>query len=207
MNYERIKRFFDIMFALLAIIIFSPSMIIIAILIKIKSPEGEILFRQKRIGINGKIFEVYKFRTMIPNAEEKLQELLKSDEKIREEYLKYRKLKQDHRIIPFIGAFLRKTGLDELPQFFNVLLGDMSIVGPRPYIVEEFNEVSQEDQKILTKVKPGITGFWQTLPYRHDTTFEERVEIDKHYIQSKDFFVDCKIILRTVGVMVGAKGL
>ena len=207
MYYKVVKRLFDILFSLVAIIIFSPTLIIIAILIKIKSPEGEVLFKQKRIGLNGKIFEVYKFRTMIPNAEQKLQELLKNNKEIREEYLKYRKLKHDHRIIPTIGIFLRKTGLDELPQFFNVLIGDMSIVGPRPYIVEEFNEVSQEDKIILTKVKPGITGFWQTLPHRHDTTFEERVKIDKQYIQSKDFYVDCKIILKTISVMIGAKGL
>ncbi len=203
-----ITRLFDIVFSLCAILIFSPLLIIIALMIKLKSPEGAVLFTQKRLGLNGKIFEVYKFRTMVPDAEKKLEELLESDAEIKESYFKFRKLKNDPRIIPSIGNFLRKTSLDELPQFFNVLFGEMSIVGPRPYIPNEFVTNNQKNNRqIILSVKPGVTGYWQTIPERHDETFDFRVEKDVEYIQKRSFLLDMKIILQTVGVMAGRKGL
>jgi len=204
--YPIMKRTFDIGFSVFAILISSPIMVIIAILIKIKSPEGDIFFKQKRLGLNGKVFDVYKFRTMIPNAEEKLMDLLEKDEKIKKEYLKYRKLKNDIRIIKGIGSFLRKTSLDELPQFFNILNGTMSVVGPRPYMRAEFSQYSQSIVNKITSVKPGITGYWQVIPSRHDTTFDDRVKIDLEYIDKQNFLLDLKIIFQTVFVMVLGRG-
>jgi len=199
---------FDIFFSLFALLLFSPLFLIIAIAIKIKSPNGSIFFKQERLGLDGKEFEVYKFRTMILNAEKKLEELLKNNPEIKEEYFKYRKLKYDPRIIPSIGIFLRKSSLDELPQFFNVLKGDMSIVGPRPYIKNEFVTPLQKSKlPIVLSVKPGITGYWQTIPHRHDSSFDFRVEKDIEYIQKKNFRLDLKIIFNTIGTMVLKKGM
>jgi len=199
-------RIFDILFSLFALIVFSPIIVIISIIIKFKSPEGNILFTQKRLGLNGKEFDVYKFRTMVPNAEEKLEELLERDEAVKKEYLTYRKLKNDVRIIKGIGDFLRKSSLDELPQFFNVLLGTMSVVGPRPYMKAEFFEHSSAIVEKITSVKPGITGYWQVIPSRHDTTFNERVKNDLEYIEQKSLWLDLKIIFKTVWVMLLRRG-
>lgn len=200
-------RLFDISFSLIAIIIFSPIMLLLALLIKVNSPKGSILFTQKRLGLDGKLFNVYKFRTMVPNAEDRLKTMLEKDAALKEEYMTFRKLKNDPRIIPRIGNFLRKSSLDELPQFFNVLFGQMSIVGPRPYIEDEFDIYSTRLQlKIVTAVKPGITGYWQVIPTRHDTTFESRVETDIEYIENKTFVLDLEIIAKTVGVMALRRG-
>lgn len=200
-------RIFDFHFAIIAIVITSPIMLVIMFLIKLNSFKGKIFFKQKRLGLNGELFEVYKFRTMVPDAEKKLEELLASDSKIKEEYLTYRKLKNDPRIIPNIGNFLRKTSLDELPQFFNVFLGQMTIVGPRPYIENEFDSFpTRAELKGITSVKPGITGYWQVIPERHDTTFESRVETDMEYIKKRNFKLDLKIIAQTFGVMALKKG-
>lgn len=197
---------FDILFAIFAILLFSPIMLIIALLIKINSPKGAILFTQKRLGLDGKLFNVYKFRTMVVDAEKKLEKMLEEESDVREEYLTFRKLKNDPRIIPHIGNFLRKSSLDELPQFFNVLFGQMSIVGPRPYIENEFDAYPKFYLNIITSVKPGITGYWQVIPERHDTTFENRVNTDIEYIEKKTFGLDLEIIFKTVQVMVLRKG-
>jgi undecaprenyl-phosphate galactose phosphotransferase len=200
-------RSFDLVFSIFAIALFSPIFLIIFILLKVKLGNTSILFTQKRLGLNGKEFYVYKFRTMVINAEEILQNMLENDEQIRKEYLTFRKLKSDPRIIPNIGNFLRKSSLDELPQFFNVLFGNMSIVGPRPYIRAEFTDYTTDKElKEVTTVKPGITGYWQVIPERHETTFESRVETDMEYIKKKTFLLDMKIILKTVGVMSDRKG-
>lgn len=200
-----IKRVFDFFFSFFAILALSPVMLIIAFLIKIKSPEGSVFFTQRRLGQNDVFFRVFKFRTMVPNAEKVLKDMLEKDEKIREEYLTYRKLQNDPRIIPIIGHFLRKTSLDELPQFFNVLFGDMSIVGPRPYIDEEFYNHDGKYKKVILSMKPGITGYWQ-VGNRHNDTFEKRVRKDLRYMLKQSFILDIKIILRTIKVMVLRKG-
>jgi len=209
-NVNRSKisyRLFDFSFSLLAILLSMPIMLIVSLLIKINSPKGTILFKQKRLGLDGKLFNVYKFRTMVVDAEHKLEEMLEKDNNLRREYLKFRKLKYDPRIIPHIGNFLRKSSLDELPQFFNVLLGQMSVVGPRPYIENEFDIYPTKLQlKIVTAVKPGITGYWQVIPERHDTTFESRVKTDIEYIEKKTFKLDLEIIAKTVNVMILRKG-
>jgi undecaprenyl-phosphate galactose phosphotransferase len=200
-----IKRIFDVGFSLFAIFISSPVMLGIAILIKLKSPEGGVFFTQKRLGFRGGSFRVFKFRTMVPNAEAILEDMLEKDEEIRNEYIKYRKLKNDPRIIPVIGNFLRKSSLDELPQFFNVLLGDMSVVGPRPYIKEEFYKHTQTHIDIITSVKPGVTGYWQVTD-RNAATFNGRVDSDIEYVKNQNLTLDIKIIFQTVKVMVFRKG-
>ncbi len=199
------KRIFDILFSIVALVLLSPIMIFIVIAIKIKSPNAPVIFTQQRLGLNGRFFRVYKFRTMVPNAEYILEELLDKNPDIKEEYLKYRKLKFDPRVIPTIGNFLRKYSLDELPQFFNVFLGEMSVVGPRPYIPNEFYRHSKKYVDVITSVKPGITGFWQ-VQERNNATFDKRVEMDIEYIQNQSFWLDLKIILQTVVVMVFKKG-
>ena len=199
-------RIFDILFSSFAIVLFSLPMLIIALLIKLYSPKGAILFKQKRLGLNGKEFEVFKFRTMIPNAEEKLNELLESDEEIKKEYLTYRKLKNDIRIIPKIGSFLRKTSLDELPQFFNVLFGTMSVVGPRPIIKSELEMYGRYSQKFLS-VKPGVTGLWQVSSNRNNMSYDDRVALDMEYIDNKSFRQDMKIVFKTIKVMAFREGI
>lgn len=201
-----LKRTFDILFTLSFIFVLIPLMVIIALWIKIKSPNGNIFFTQQRLGLNGRFFRVYKFRTMIPNAENILEEWLEDDPKIKEEYLTYRKLKEDPRIIQGVGHFLRKTSLDELPQFFNVLLGDMSIVGPRPYIYKEFEQYTQTHIDIISSVKPGVTGLWQVTE-RNETTFDSRVDKDIEYITSQSFWMDIKIIFKTLKVMILKEGV
>jgi len=200
------KRIFDMVFSLFALIFLSPVFLIIAIFIKLKSPNGNILFIQRRLGKDNHLFKVYKFRTMSPDAEKTLEAWLMEDEKLKEEYFTYRKLKEDPRIIKGIGIFLRKTSLDELPQFLNVLKGEMSIVGPRPYIFKEFDEYEPKKHiDIISSVKPGVTGLWQVTE-RNNTTFKSRVEKDIEYINSQNFCLDAKIILKTIKVMVFREG-
>jgi len=208
-NFYRLpwwKRPSDFIFSLLVIIVTLPIFFIIVLLIKL-TDKGPILFKQIRPGLNGKPFTVYKFRTMYLNNEEILQEYLEKNPKAREEWEKYRKLKTyDPRVTP-IGKILRKFSLDELPQFFNVLKGDMSVVGPRPYIEKEFDEyqIPQEIRKKILSVKPGITGLWQ-VKKRNEATFEERIKMDLEYIENPSFLLDLKIILKTIWVMFTGKG-
>jgi lipopolysaccharide/colanic/teichoic acid biosynthesis glycosyltransferase len=203
-TYTFFKRSFDIVFSLFAIFLFSPIFIIIAILIKLNSPKGKIIFGHKRIGKDGKLFKVYKFRTMVPNAENILQELLKNNPAKKEEYEKDFKLKDDPRIIPIIGNFLRKSSLDELPQFFNSLIGDMSIVGPRPIIQAEIEKYGKYANKLFS-VKPGVTGLWQ-VSGRNDISYNERVNLDMNYIDKRNLFEDIRIVFETVRVMLFRKG-
>ncbi len=164
---------------------------------------GPIFFSQERIGKNGQIFKMYKFRTMVKNADQKLDELLEKDENARNEYRKYKKLKDDPRVTRF-GKFLRKTSLDEFPQFFNVLKGDMTLVGPRPYLPREKEDMGEYYSYII-KQKPGVTGYWQ-IAGRNDITFEDRVDIDFRYQYKKSLTNDIKILLITVLITVKRKG-
>ena len=179
-----LKRVFDIIFSLVIIIVFSIPYLIIAALIKITS-KGPVFFKQERITENGKKFIMYKFRTMVPDAEEGTGPVWTK--------------KNDARITP-LGNLLRKTSLDEMPQFFNVLRGDMSVVGPRPerpYFVERFkSEVPKYDYR--HKVKCGITGWSQVNKLRGNVSIEERTKADIYYIENWSFFLDIKIILRTI---------
>jgi len=200
------KRLFDIGFSVFAIVVTLPITIPIAIIIKL-TDGGKIIFIQKRPGLNGKEFNLYKFKTMYENNDKILKEFLEEKPQAKEEWQKYRKLKTyDPRVTP-IGRFLRKTSLDELPQFINVLKGDMSVVGPRPYIMSEFEEhnISKEVVSKLLSVKPGVTGLWQ-VSSRNEATFEERIKQDEEYIENKSFLMDLKIILQTIKVMATRKG-
>ena len=189
-----------------AIAVTLPIMIPIAISIKL-TDKGSIFFVQERPGLGGRMFRLLKFRTMYPNNEEILAEYLENNPEAKEEWEKYRKLKTyDPRVTP-IGRFLRKYSLDELPQFFNVLKGDMSVVGPRPYILKEFDDyrIPREIKKKLLSVKPGITGLWQ-VEGRNEKTFEERIKLDLKYIDNLSLWNDLKIVLKTVWIMFRGKG-
>ncbi len=196
------KRIFDIIISLTSIILLSPIMLTIAILIKLTS-KGRIFYIQERPGRFGKIIKIYKFRTMYENADEILDEILRKDKKLKEEFQKFKKLKNDPRITP-IGKFLRKFSLDELPQLFNVLKGDMSIVGPRPYQVNEINEMG-EYRDVILSVKPGLTGLWQ-ISGRSDLDFSSKLKIETWYVLNWNLWLDVFIIIRTIPIVLIGKG-
>ncbi|SFV54684.1 Undecaprenyl-phosphate galactosephosphotransferase [hydrothermal vent metagenome] len=198
------KRLFDILFSATALLLLSPLFLIIAILIKVKSPDGPVFFGHRRIGKDGKFFRVYKFRTMVPDAETRLKKLLDANPSIRKEYEKDFKLKNDPRIIPGIGNFMRKSSIDELPQFFNSLIGNMSVVGPRPIVEDEIPKYGKYAIKLYS-VKPGVTGLWQ-VSGRNDINYDERVALDMEYIDNQSLWLDIKIIFQTVLVMIFRKG-
>jgi undecaprenyl-phosphate galactose phosphotransferase len=198
-----IKRTFDILFSLLVILILLPVYILIAILVKISS-KGPIFYKHKRIGKDGKCIEIYKFRTMYENADEMLKKILENDENLKKEWETYYKLKNDPRITP-IGKILRKFSLDELPQFFNVLKGDLSVVGPRPVVKDELEKYYGEFKKFYLAVKPGITGLWQ-VSGRNNTTYEDRVKLDTIYVINWSLWLDIIIILKTLKVIIKKEG-
>lgn len=196
--YLLTKRLIDIIGASFGIILLSLLFIVIGMLIKMEDPKGTIFFSQKRVGLNGKEFKMYKFRSMVWNAEEKLAELLKFNEVSGAMF----KMKDDPRITK-VGKFIRKTSIDELPQLFNVLKGDMSLVGPRPPLPREVAEYTAYDKQRLL-VTPGCTGLWQ-VSGRNSVGFNEMVELDLQYIHKRSFLFDIKIILKTVLVLFGSK--
>ena len=196
--YSHIKNAFDFSASLLTIFLAFPIFIIIAILIKLGS-RGPIFFVHKRIGQNKKKFNCLKFRTMHPEAEDLLKNLLSKNNDLKKEYQKDHKIKNDPRITP-IGKFLRKTSLDEIPKFINVIKGDMSIVGPRPIVKEEVSKYGTSFHKVFS-VRPGITGLWQ-VSGRNNLSYEKRVQIDKIYAQNRNFLMDLRIIFRTLGVIL-----
>lgn len=189
--YDFVKRFADIICSAIAIILLSPFFIIITIAIKATS-KGPVIFVHKRVGKNGKEIGIYKFRSMVMNAE-KLIENFTPEQK--EEFQKNFKLENDPRITK-IGKFLRKTSLDELPQFFNVLKGDLSIVGPRPVMKIE-TEIYGNYKAMLLSVKPGLTGFWAANG-RSDTSYKRRRAMEIYYVKNRSFLLDIKIIFKTV---------
>lgn len=195
--YLAIKRLIDIIGSLIGIILLSPIYIIIAILIKFDSP-GKVVFGHTRKGKGGKDIKVYKFRTMYSNANE-IFESFTSEQK--EEYYKNFKLDNDPRVTK-LGGFLRKTSLDELPQLFNILKGDMTIIGPRPIVEKEISKYGDKAEKLFSVV-PGLAGYWQANG-RSDTTYEERVEMDMYYIDNMSFYLDVKILFQTaISVLKG----
>lgn len=194
----RLKHIFDRLFACVAILAFSVPMLLIALLIKIMSP-GPILFAHDRVGFRGKTFRCLKFRTMTVDADERLKALLASDPEAATEFAETRKLRNDPRIIPGIGQLLRKLSLDELPQFFNVLTGDMSVVGPRPVTQEEIKDHYGFDHA-YHEARPGITGLWQ-VSGRNDLGYETRVALDQTYVRHWSFSKDLELILRTAAVI------
>jgi exopolysaccharide production protein ExoY len=195
------KRIFDIVFSIGAILLFLPAGLIIGLLIFIFSP-GHIFYTQIRLGRGGKPFKCYKFRTMYLDADQRLKEILQTNPSLRVEWEKNQKLKIDPRIFPF-GRFLRKTSLDELPQFWNVFKGDLSIVGPRPYMIKQRKELGPLAYKILS-VRPGITGLWQTSG-RNNTTFQERISLDAQYVDKGTLGYDFRLILKTIPEILFSK--
>lgn len=197
------KRVFDLVVSIAAIIVSLPLFMIITFLIKVDS-RGTIFFVQDRFGRGGKKFKMLKFRTMYTDADEKLKEYLGQDPRLQEEWDQYKKLKSLDPRITRIGKFLRRFSLDEAPQIFNVLIGEMSIVGPRPYLVREKEEI-EKSAAIIFRVKSGLTGLWQ-IRGRSDLSFETRLKLDEFYVRNWSLFLDIIIILKTFGVVVKGKG-
>lgn len=199
--YAFFKRLFDIVVSFVATIIISPLLIILWLLVKLTS-KGPGIYTSIRVGKNGKKFKFYKFRSMVVNAEEMKKDLMNQNEMKDGVYFK---MKDDPRITK-IGKFLRKTSLDELPQLFNILKGDISIVGCRPCLVEEYEKMS-EYQKQRFLVPAGLTGEWQVRARSTSSSFEEVVKYDLDYIQNKrGFWYDIKLIFLTIGVILSGKG-
>lgn len=192
------KRLFDIIFSSLVLIFFSPIYLILALLIALSS-QGPIFYVQKRVGKNHKTFNCLKFRTMINNADEVLESIMAQSPQLREEFENTFKLKEDPRITR-IGKFLRLTSLDEFPQFWNVLKGDMSVVGPRPLVPQELYKYGDRIDRVLT-IRPGITGLWQ-VSGRNDIPYPQRVNIDVYYVNYYNWWLDFWIIFKTIGVII-----
>lgn len=189
------KRTFDVAASLAAIIVLSPVFLLVALLIKLTS-RGPVLFVQERNGYKGRIFKMYKFRSMVTNAEQLLKDLESKNEVGGHMF----KIKDDPRVTR-IGKFIRKTSIDELPQLFNVLKGDMSIVGPRPPVPREVVKYDAW-HKLRLSVKPGLTGLWQ-VSGRNNVGFDEMVRLDLKYIRERSFWYDFKLILKTIPVLIG----
>lgn len=201
---KAVKRVIDIIAGLVGTILLIPITIGVYIARKIlKEDDGPIFYDQLRIGKNGKIFKMYKYRSMVIGADDKLKEYLAENEEAREEYSKYKKLKKDPRITK-LGNFLRKTSLDEFPQFINVLKGDMSLVGPRPYLQREKDDMG-EYYKYIIQCKPGITGYWQTTG-RSGVTFDDRLKMDYEYYQNRNLKIDLKLLGKTILNVVKKEG-
>lgn len=198
--YDFWKRIFDIVGSILGLIILFIPFLIVALIIVIDSPGASPIYIQKRIGKCGREFKFYKFRSMVSNADVMLDGLLEKNEMIGPAF----KIKDDPRITRF-GRFIRKTSIDELPQLWNVLKGDMSLVGPRPPLPREF-ELYTEYQNRRLSVIPGITCFWQVQPSRNSLSFEEWLELDLKYIKERSFKTDIIILFKTVGAVLGAEG-
>jgi Undecaprenyl-phosphate galactose phosphotransferase WbaP len=197
-----LKALIDYIGAFVGLVLLSPYFLFIAIIMKLTDP-GPIFYRRRVVGVGGKEFDAFKFRTMVVNSKEVLEELLARDPKAREEYNKYYKLKDDPRITK-IGAFLRKTSVDELPQLVNVLRGEMSIVGPRMITMEEVEKYGKWGLNLHT-VKPGITGLWQVTG-RSELTYEERVRLDMNYIRNYSIWIDLQIVIQTIPAVLMSKG-
>lgn len=198
--YETIKRFFDFVLSLTALILFSPFYLLLAILIKCEDPHAPVVFKHKRVGHYGKPISIYKFRTMVADAESWLEHF---DPAQKKEFEENYKLKDDPRITR-IGRILRKTSLDELPQLWNIVKGDLSIVGPRPVVQNELEKYGMWSTKFLS-TKPGLTGYWQASG-RSDVTYDQRMEMELYYIDHKSLWLDIKILLKTVWVVIVQKG-
>ena len=200
-KYWAVRRTQDILLALIALILLLPLFVIVAVAVMADSPGASPIFAQKRVGRDGKEFTFYKFRSMKPNAENELNSLLDQNEMNGPVF----KIREDPRITR-VGRFIRATSIDELPQLWNVLRGEMSIVGPRPGLpreVEQYDEYAR--QRLL--ITPGLTCYWQIQPNRNELSFDEWIELDVKYINERSFWTDWKIILATFGAVFGMNGV
>lgn len=200
-NYWQVRRLQDIILSLLAIAVLWPFLLIVALVIVIDSPGAGPIFAQTRVGRDGKEFTFYKFRSMIPDAEDHLNELLPDNEMHGPVF----KIRDDPRITR-VGRIIRKCSIDELPQLFNVLRGDMSIVGPRPALPREVEQYDDYARQRLI-VSPGLTCYWQIQPNRNQLSFDEWLELDIKYINERSFLTDWKIIFKTFAVVLGMTGI
>lgn len=194
------KRLLSVIFSIIGIIIFAIPMLVITLLVWLDDTSASPIYTQTRIGRHGKPFTLYKFRTMIHNAHEMRTDIYDQNEMDGPVF----KIKDDPRITK-IGRFLRKTSLDELPQFFNVILGDMVVIGPRPPLPEEVEQYT-EYQKLRLIVTPGITCLWQVQPKRNELSFDEWVDLDIHYIMHRSMLMDIKIVFQTIRAMIREEG-
>ncbi|MBA2938565.1 sugar transferase [Paenibacillus sp. CGMCC 1.16610] len=197
-SYSVMKRALDIVLSLAGLIFLMPLFIVVAVWIKLEDPDGSVFFKQNRVGKDETLFPMYKFRSMVANAEALKQQLMSQNEVEGAMF----KMKNDPRVTR-VGRILRKTSIDELPQLWNVLIGDMSLVGPRPALPSEVKEYTTYDKKRLA-VTPGCTGLWQ-VSGRSNLSFEQMVELDLTYIRNRSVFYDLKIIMKTVSVLLGSK--
>ena len=210
-RHDPLKRMFDIAFSLCFLLAASPLFLILIFLVRTTSP-GPIFYKSRRVGRAGKVIECWKFRSMYKDAEERLHHLLDSDEQFRAEWEAFQKVKDDPRIT-LIGSFLRKTSLDEIPQFWNVLKGDLSVVGPRPptllgppeHFLDEIRVLYGERAGVILSVRPGITGAWQ-ISGRSQIPFEERCRIEEQYAKSRTFWADLLLIAKTIPAVIFSRG-
>ena len=200
--YFGVKRLFDILIALIGCLFLLPVILIVKISYLLHKDFDSIFFRQKRIGKNGKEFNLYKFRSMVPNADEVLKELLK-DPKYKEEWDLNQKFEHDPRITS-MGNILRKTSLDELPQFINILIGDMSLIGPRPLVPGELDS-HNGNHELYESVRPGISGWW-AVNGRSATTYERRLELEYYYVQHCGLILDIRCVFRTIKAVIFKTG-
>ncbi len=197
-------RIIEIIFILFILVLTFPFWIVIGILIKLES-NGPVFFTQERVGKDLKIFKIYKFRTMYLDQEERLRDYLRKNYKAKKEWENYRKLKSFDPRVTKIGKILRKFSFDEIPQILNVIKGDMSFVGPRPYLKEEVVYIPPENYEIF-KVKPGITGPWQ-VSGRNKIPFNERISIEREYVRTKNLFKDICYLFKTINSIVNGEGI
>ena len=198
--YLHVKRAQDVVLSALGLIVLFPVMVLIALIIVIESPGESPIFVQTRVGKDGRKFRFFKFRTMYPDAEAHLEQLLAKNEMNGPVF----KIKDDPRITR-VGRFLRRTSMDELPQLWNILKGDMSLVGPRPALPRETEQYDEYAWKRLA-VTPGLTCYWQIQPKRNSISFEKWVELDLKYIEERSFLVDWKILFGTIGAVLHMEG-
>jgi exopolysaccharide production protein ExoY len=195
------KRIVDVLGAIVLGLVFSP--LILTILFLMRKSGGTVIYRHRRVGRRGQMFSCLKFRTMVPNADQVLRDLLEKDSDLRAEWIRDHKLRNDPRVTR-LGRFLRRTSLDELPQLLNVLRGEMSLVGPRPVVREELLRYGRNVGTYLT-AKPGITGLWQVTG-RNDTDYRRRVVLDTYYVRNQNLLLDLYILAKTTGVVLGGSG-
>lgn len=202
-RYAATKRALDVLGAIVLAVVFSPLMLVIVIVALSRREPGSIIYKHRRIGEDGRAFECLKFRTMVPNADQVLRELLERDPAIEAEWVRDHKLRRDPRVTR-LGRFLRRTSLDELPQLWNVMRGEMSLVGPRPVVREELLRYGRNVRAYLS-AKPGITGLWQ-VKGRNDTDYRRRVVLDTYYVRNQNLLLDLYILFKTTRVVLGGSG-
>jgi exopolysaccharide production protein ExoY len=204
-RFDRLKRGIDVIGATLFLIAAMPVMLLVTLAVLLESGRP-VFYRARRVGRDGRPIEVLKFRSMFPDAEARLARLLEEDPAIREEFARTYKIREDPRISK-VGRFLRRTSLDEFPQFWNVLTGSMSLVGPRPVTSDELSLYDTEDggREAYLAVRPGLTGLWQ-VSGRSETTYEERVALDRRYVAERNLLLDLAILARTPYAVIRGKG-